>query len=229
MNEMAALLSSCQLGYGVSKGAEAAVHTVRCYIKSLDSSRVLIKLDFKNAFNSVRRDKMLKAVQQLAPSIFPFVHSAYSSPSSLYWCDKIIQSTEGVQQGDPLGPLLFCLSLHSVCCLLRSELRVFYLDDGTLGGSLEDIAHDLELIKKEACDIGLELNTNKSEVISINESLLKSVQSILPGIREVDPAKATLRGSPIGDTTDAICAKTSFLKLLVPKLLYCLRTYPCFL
>ena len=123
---------------------------------------------------------------------------------------------------------------------------MFYLDDGTLGGSLEDIAHDLELIKKEACDIGLELNTNKSEVISINESLLKSVQFILPGIREVDPAKATLRGSPIGDTTDAICAKTSFLKLLgerlqfvtshdayfslaVPKLLYCLRTYPCFL
>ena len=140
-----------------------------------------------------------------------------SLPSSLYWCDKIIQSTEGVQQGDPLGPLLFCLSLHSVCCLLRSELRVFYLDDGTLGGSLEDIAHDLELIKKEACDIGLELNTNESEVISINESLLKSVQSILPGIREVDPAEATLCGSPIGDTTsisDAICAKTSFLKLL---------------
>ena len=34
---------------GVSKGAEAAVHVVRCYIKSLDSSRVLIKLDFKNA------------------------------------------------------------------------------------------------------------------------------------------------------------------------------------
>ena len=94
---------------------------------------------------------------------------------------------------------------------------MFYLDDGTLGGSLEDIAHDLELIKKEACDIGLELNTNESEVISINESLLKSVQSILPGIREVDPAEATLRGSPIGDTTsisDAICAKTSFLKLL---------------
>ena len=68
LNEMAALLSPCQLGYGVGKGAEA--------IKSLDSSRVLIKLDFKNAFNSVRRDKMLKAVPQLAPSIFPFVHSA---------------------------------------------------------------------------------------------------------------------------------------------------------
>ena len=130
---------------------------------------------------------------------------------------------------------------------------MFYLDDGTLGGSLEDIAHDLEVIKKEACDIGLELNANKSEVISINESLLKSVQFILPGIREVDSAKATLLGSLIGDTasiSDAISAKTLFLQLLgerlqfvssrdaylllrysiaVPKLLYCLRTCPCFL
>eukprot|EP00731_Ephydatia_muelleri_P029597 Em0021g120a len=53
---------------------------------------------------------------------------------------------------------------------------------------------------------------------------------ILPGIREVDSANATLLGSPIGDTasiSDAICAKTSFLKLLaVPKLLYCLRHVP---
>ena len=40
-----------------------------------------------------------------APSLFPLVHSAYSSPSTLFWGDKTIQSAEGVQQGDPLGPL----------------------------------------------------------------------------------------------------------------------------
>ena len=196
---------------------------------------------------------MLEAVQRLAPSIDPFVHSVYSSPSSLFWSDKIIQSSEGVQQGDPLGPLLFCLTIHHVCSLMKSELCIFYLDDGTLGGALSDVLHDIEVIKKEAGIVGLDLNPQKSEVISINPDLVATVQSALSGIRVVNPADATLLGSPIGDIgsiTVAIDAKTTMLKCLrerlhylsshdayllfrhslaIPKLLYLLRTSPCFL
>ena len=36
----------------------------------------------------LQRDKMLASVEQLAPSIFPFVHSVYSTPSSLFWGDR---------------------------------------------------------------------------------------------------------------------------------------------
>ena len=61
-------------------------------------------------------------------------------PSSLLWIDK--QSAEGVQQGDPLGPLLFCLCIHRMSTLLQSELS-FFLDDTTLGGSVVDLSHDL--------------------------------------------------------------------------------------
>ena len=35
----------------------------------------MLKLDFKNAFNSVRRDKMLVVVQKFAPDLLPFIHS----------------------------------------------------------------------------------------------------------------------------------------------------------
>ena len=253
MVEMATLLSPHQLGYGVSKGAEAAVHAARFYLRNIGSNKVLLKLDFTNAFNSIRRDKMLEAVQRLAPSIYPFVHSVYSSPSSLFWSDKIIQSSEGVQQGDPLGPLLFCLTIHHVCSLLKSELCIFCLDDGTLGGALSDVLHAIEVIKKEAGIFGLDLNPQKSEVISINPDLIATVQSALSGIRVVNPADATLLGSPIGDIgsiTVAIDAKTTMLKCLrerlhhltshdaylllrhslaIPKLLYLLCTSPCFL
>lgn len=79
--------------------------------------------------------------------------------------DKIIPSAEGIQQGDPLGPLLFCLTLHDICCLLKSELCLFYLDDGSLGGVSTDIIHDVEVIKRKAIKVGLELNPGKSEVI----------------------------------------------------------------
>ena len=105
LEDMAALLAPRQLGFGVKGGVEAAVHCARLYLRNLKPQQVLLKLDFKNAFNSLRRDKMLSAVQVLAPTILPFVHSAYSSTSFLFWDDKSIQSCEGI----PLAPSFFVL------------------------------------------------------------------------------------------------------------------------
>jgi hypothetical protein len=53
----------------------------------------------------------------------------------LFWSNVIWRqnNTEtGVQQGDPLGPVLFCLALHPVIKSLKSEFNVWYLDDGVL-------------------------------------------------------------------------------------------------
>ena len=118
---------------------------------------------------------------------------------------------------------------------------------------MSDVLHDIEVMKKKAGIVGLDLNPQISEVISINPDLVATVQSALPGIRVVNPADATLLGSPIGDIgsiTVAIDAKTTMLKYLherlhyltshdaylllrhslaIPKLLYLLRTSPCFL
>ena len=138
-DDMVALLAPRQLGFGVRSGAEAAVHATRQYLSSLQPDHVVVKLDFRNAFNSVHRDSMLRAVQDLAPEVYPFVHSVYSSPSSLFWADQSLLSAEGVQQGDPLGPLLFCLALHGYGVQLSSELCVLYLDDISLGGTTEEI------------------------------------------------------------------------------------------
>ena len=65
------------------------------------------KLDFTNVFNTLHRDNMLKTVEEIVPSLLPFVPSSYCSPSSLFWEDKILDSADGVQQGDPLGSTFF--------------------------------------------------------------------------------------------------------------------------
>ena len=93
-----------QLGYGVKEGAEAAAHAARKFLQNLLDGSAMVKLDFRNAFNSIRRDRMLEAVRDLAPTIYQLVHSAYSSSSCLVWGEHTIQSAEGVQQGDPLVP-----------------------------------------------------------------------------------------------------------------------------
>ena len=41
---------------------------------------------------------------------------------------------EGIQQGDPLGPLLFCLCVHPLLESIIAPLCIGYMDDLTLGG-----------------------------------------------------------------------------------------------
>ena len=250
MEEMGELLAPRQLGYGVGGGSEAAVHAARIYLHDLGPDKAVLKLDFRNAFNTIHRDKMLSAVMEHAPSLHPFLHSAYSSPSSLFWSDKIIQLAEGVQQGDPLGPPLFCLCVHHMSTLLQSELSFFYLDDCTLGGDVVDLSHDLEIVERIGAAMGLHLNNEKSEIICACPATTTSIQHLLPEAKVVSPNEATLLGSSIGDTssiTDILRTKTTMLKRMLhhlsthdavlllkhsfalPKLLYNLRTSPCFL
>jgi len=59
-----------QLGCGVPGGAEAAVHAVRAFLHhSSNDVKVILKLDYANAFDSVRRDWMLEQVAKYAPSL----------------------------------------------------------------------------------------------------------------------------------------------------------------
>ena len=70
------------------------------------------KINFINAFNTVKRDTLLKECYNNFPQIYSWVHFCYSKHSFLFFGDFIISSEAGVQQGDPLGPFLFCLVLQ---------------------------------------------------------------------------------------------------------------------
>ena len=90
----------------VPGGCEAAVYATRLYIDAIP------KIDFSNAFNSLRRDLMLRSVASTVPGIYRFCHLAYSQPYVLRFDMRTILSQEGPNQGDPLGPLLLCVSIH---------------------------------------------------------------------------------------------------------------------
>ena len=157
----------------------------------MDDSHAVVKLDFSNAFNSVRRDRIKEAVESLAPNIYPFVYSSYLAPSILQWESQQTLSLEGVQQGDPLGPLLFFLALHKHCQRLSSELHILYLDDVTIGGSCQSILNDSPVMM-EAADLGLNLNRAKSAVITCNSTTLTTILSSLPWAQAITHAHATL-------------------------------------
>ena len=165
LERMGSLLAPLQLGFGTSLGAEAAVHSARFYLHHLLPDHVLLKLDFRNAFNSIRRDKILEVARESIPELFHYVFSCYSTPSTLFLHGTTLQSAGGVQQGDPLGPLLFCLTIHPLIAPLKSEFRVFYLDDGRIGGAEEEVLRDAQYIECQAAHLGLFLNHAKTELI----------------------------------------------------------------
>ena len=133
----------------------------------------------------------------------PELYSCYSALSSLYFHATIISSAEGVQQGDPLGPLLFCLVIFPLTQMLCFEFRIFYLDDATLGGNEVDVCDDFKMIEREAAEVGLELNHHKSELICADQAGL-ALLHLAPDLCRVSTHTPTLLGSPIGSSVDEV-------------------------
>ena len=76
-----------------------------------------------------------------------------------------MSSQTGVQQGDPLGPMLFALVLHKLVSSIDADdgclnliLQTWYLDDGVLAGNHTAVFHALELIEEMGLDLGLSIN-----------------------------------------------------------------------
>ena len=75
-------------------------------------STALFKIDFTNAFNSVDRQTFLEQCRHQFPGLSRWAEWCYAQPSKLYFGSETISSEKGVQQGDPLGPMLFALAIQ---------------------------------------------------------------------------------------------------------------------
>ena len=104
---------------------------------------------------------MLQEVHSIVPELYAFTHQAYAAESMLQFGPHVVWSQMGPQQGDPLGPLLFCLPLQPTLRTLDADFRLGYLDDLSLGGGVEELQHDLATIADLEATLGLRLNRSK--------------------------------------------------------------------
>ena len=190
------LLAPLQLGVGIPGGAEAAVHATRRFIDGMPKDSVIVKLDFSNAFNTLRRDTMLEAVAKDLPEIYAFAHANYSDATQLKFSEHVVLSEEGPQQGDPLGSLMFCLALQRLLRELTASLQVGYLDDLTLGGNAQTVAADVDHIMANSERYGLKLNISKCELIAEDPSKFSHIKSF-KNFRLVQVEDMTLLGAPV--------------------------------
>ncbi|CAN0409807.1 unnamed protein product, partial [Laminaria digitata] len=80
----------------------------------------LVLTDCPNAFNIVKRTSVLEEVANCVPALTPSVAKCYGtrpcSPADVFFRmdseeTRTIACSSGVQQGDPMGPAMFCLAL----------------------------------------------------------------------------------------------------------------------
>ncbi|CAI7847567.1 unnamed protein product [Closterium sp. NIES-54] len=129
-------------GVAIAGGIEAAIHNARTYLEEFPGATAP-QIDLANAFNAVKRAAVFEGLKGTALDfLVPLVRLSYIRPSALYldheFGAKPLQSTRGVRQGNPLGPMLFTASIHS--CLVATEaahpevVLLAYVDDITVLG-----------------------------------------------------------------------------------------------
>ena len=199
----AALLPHCQVGVGVRSGGDGMALALRRYVEARvrprpqlagprnstvegddapragdaeEGPRVVMKVDFRNAFNCVDRTAVLAKVAQHFPSLYAHALAAYGQPTWLQFGPHRLASQCGVQQGDVFGPLFFALVLAEAAAAARAggaplELEAWFLDDGVLGGTLPAVAAYFERLRAAGVRYGLQLNDGKCEVICADDAV----------------------------------------------------------
>ena len=176
--EVKKLLESVgQYGAGAKMGGDRMIHRARrIFVQHQhDSDFVVLKIDATNAFNLICRQAILDAVAKFLPRYYNFFALCYQEEALLRALQfenlgGIVDSSEGVQQGDPAGPLLFCLASAPVMEAIKAAVPSIdlsqFLDDGLTMGKVAETKHVLRILKTLGPNYGFHLNEAKCEVIS---------------------------------------------------------------
>ena len=145
-----------QTGVACPGGSEISVHGLRDCIEKHwnDEDFVTLKIDFQNAFNIVSRKAFLEECHARFPELQPWASWCSRQHPMLFHPMCTISSETGVQQGDPLGPLFFCLVLHKLVATIVSDEKAshllyhkWYMDDGVVVGTGNAVARVIAIIK----------------------------------------------------------------------------------
>ena len=99
--EEATALHPLQIGFG-GRGPwlQASVVAVRSWIRGLRPGEGMLKVDIKNAYNSIDREACLRGVQHHCPQLLRWSVWSLTGPSILYLGEHILLCQTGLQQGE---------------------------------------------------------------------------------------------------------------------------------
>ncbi len=178
-------LKSEQFGFGLPGGVEPMIVAVQRQLDKVGGDGLVVSLDLTNAFNSIDRAHLAGALRAHNPQLLRFARWAYGNATDCLLttddgqCARVV-SSQGVRQGDPLGPYLFSIAFRSTVEALQEAAvkrggKVWaYLDDvvGVLPG--DGTAHEMTFLDEcesivHSSAAGVRLNRSKCAAVSGNE------------------------------------------------------------
>jgi hypothetical protein len=202
-------LQPLQLGCGVSGGCEIAGRLAQVILDTNDNM-CAIKLDIKNAFNTMPRKKMWEGILEFAPKLAQWFIWAYGEESELRDPNGELVGTSatGCRQGDPLSPLCFSVGLQAVLKEIESMVVevcrqdmaeegpcgvIAYIDDTTIFVQRPYVNIVAERISPILEQFGLSLSANKCCILVGNNAEL-----IIEPFFNVNSIGDVIMGAPTG-------------------------------
>jgi len=143
------------------------------------------------------------------------------------------------------------LAIDKLLSAVKSEFVLGYLDDITIGGHASTVVAEVSIVQQTAQRLGLSLNHRKSEVIGSTPLSRQLFHTAALTCQEIDVVDASLLGTPLSEAgvdgtllnkraeLTTLLTRLHYLQLhdslyllknvfTIPKLMYLLRTAPCF-
>ena len=196
-------LQPLQAGVACAGGMERIIHAIQVWATDSASEEALIQVDLKNAFGCLDRVHMLNSIREICPVFLPYALACYSGSSLVQGGDLSAAVSSGVHQGDPLSPLFFSVSIHQAIKEASALTRAsyWYLDDGTLIGSLDQLQAAINALSAAFSPLGLQFNFSKSLIWSPHHNFLP-LPAALAQLQAVPASQGiTVLGTPIGSTS----------------------------
>ena len=114
----------------------------------------MLQIDFRKAFNSLKRSHLLQAACNFIPGIAAFTNFCYSQHVPLLYKNASLRSESGVQQGVPLAWVhFFSLTLWPAIekkdAVPNLTQHTWYLDDDFVAGTEDQIQTTLDIFANE--------------------------------------------------------------------------------
>ena len=160
-----------------------------CVMSSFKNKNSLIvtAIDFSKAFDSIKRDKLIKAMInfRVHPRLIDIIANLYDGDKTLLQLNnevsKEIEITSGIKQGCTGSTSLFKLVTYMILIHLEDTgigfkdlafyfNTIFFADDGlNLTKSIEETKLSIQTINRVVTEYGLEINTTKSHILIYNK------------------------------------------------------------
>jgi hypothetical protein len=155
-----------EMANGVKGGVESLPNSVRAYLL-LNPDHLVIKTDIANAFNSMHRAHVVAAASTYRP-ISHLITLMYGAYSTITYGDTELEVQRGVNQGDPMGPLLYSTATRAAvdATLAKHKVRITgIMDDKYIMGPPKEALMAMETYASELAKLCLRLQHNKSAAI----------------------------------------------------------------